>query len=59
MNNSNLYKNADVLQEIDDQHMDGQAGTVPEGWALGISDAFGNDGGYCTATVECQTNCNK
>lgn len=63
MNNPEINRNADVLAEIDDQFVDSeQAG---QGWGTivttvtcyGVSWALGNDGNFCTATVECQKNC--
>lgn len=64
MSNPRINPNADVLAEIDDQSVvSDQAG---QGWGTtvttlscyGLSWALGNDGNFCTATVECQNNCN-
>lgn len=64
MNNKKSFKNADVFAEIEDQHVvESQAGqglgtTVTTLGCYGVSWAVGNDGNFCTATVECQKNCN-
>lgn len=65
MTNKPTDPNADVLAEIDDQALeDAQAGgqgpgtTVTTLTCYGVSWAVGNDGNFCTATVECQKNCN-
>lgn len=57
--------NADVLTEIADQSVDdiraggqGWTTTVTTISCYGVSWAVGNDGNFCTATVECQKNCN-
>lgn len=57
--------NADVLAEIADQAVaDTSAGgqgwttTVTTVTCYGVSWAIGNNGNFCTATVECQNNCN-
>ncbi|WIE65090.1 plantaricin C family lantibiotic [Curtobacterium sp. MCLR17_036] len=56
-------RNVSVLEEIDEQGMsDLQAGqgigtTVTTLSCYGVSWALGNDGNFCTATVECQSNC--
>lgn len=57
-------QNVSVLDEIGEQEMiDLQAGTQGPGTLVttltcyGVSYAFGNDGNFCTATVECQKNC--
>jgi hypothetical protein len=63
MNTSRHTPNANVLAEIDEQAVStAQAG---QGWGTtvttltcyGVSWALGNDGNFCTATVECQKNC--
>jgi hypothetical protein len=57
-------RNVGVLEEIDEQGMsDLHAGqgigtTVTSLSCYGVSWALGNDGQLCTATVECQKNCN-
>ena len=56
--------NADVLAEIADQNLEHtQAGQGPGTivtslTCYGLSWALGNDGNFCTATVECQNNSN-
>lgn len=56
--------NADVFAEIEDQALEeSQAGrqgigtTITSLTCYGLSWALGNRGNFCTATVECQTNC--
>lgn len=57
-------KNATVMEEIADQHItDANAGG--QGWGTlvttltcyGASWAIGNEGQFCTGTLECQKSC--
>ena len=51
-----------VLEEIAEQDLDGRGG---QGWGTtitslscyGVSWVLGNNGHFCTATAECQSNC--
>lgn len=59
-----INRNIDVLDEIDEQAAadlsagQGWTTTVTSIGCYGVSWALGNDGNLCTATVECQKNCN-
>ena len=63
MSKPKFSPNADVLMEIDDQAV--TADQAGQGWGTivttltcyGVSWAIGNDGNFCTATVECHNNC--
>ncbi|GHB75161.1 hypothetical protein GCM10010347_51900 [Streptomyces cirratus] len=56
--------NVGILEEIDDQNL-GSVSAAGSKWGttltslacLGASYVLGNNGNFCTATAECQSNC--
>lgn len=57
MNAVESTKTVDWLEEIDEQSFDGQAFGACTTNTFSLSDYWGNNGGWCTATVECMDWC--
>lgn len=58
--------NADIFEEISEQNLQ-EVSAAGQGWTTtvttlscyGASWVLGNNGNFCTATAECQKNCQK
>ena len=59
-----MIKNAGIFEEISDQYVP-EANAAGQGWGTlvttltcyGASWALGNEGNFCTGTIECQKTC--